>query len=222
MSDDKISPRYLDHLALSFARDALQLKEPRQIEIALTRIEIRMKAYRDEFRADRPVCQACRIEVEIGTEETSHPVPARFHTCLSLVPPALDTPTEPAPPSGPTQVWGYADSDQAEVWLGSASSREEIIKEGREYYRNEGFWISSGSPVQASKFTPEGDWVLEAMGERAYDELGEVASDWPDVSSEKAAELTKLLEDWADKNIPCGMWSSDSKPEYIPPEGTAA
>lgn len=160
-------------------------------------------------------CMACSIEAEIGTEEVPHPVPARFHTCLALVP------TNPAPP--PEVVWGYAESDQAERWSGSCGTREEAVAEGRAHFgKKDGFWVRRGDPCKSSQFVPDGSWVIEDMGQRAGDEVGEAAEDWPDVPKEKEEELTKLLEDWADKNIPCRMWVSAGDPEYIPPEETAA
>ena len=52
-----ISPRYLDHLALSYALDALELQDPKQTQIAIVRIENRMKSYRQDA-PDRATAKA--------------------------------------------------------------------------------------------------------------------------------------------------------------------
>jgi hypothetical protein len=47
------------------------------------------------------------------------------------------------------------------------------------------------------------DWLLEHMGEAAWEEAGEFAETWPEceVTPEKKAELDKLIADWMDANI---------------------
>lgn len=52
-----ISPRYLDHLALSYALDALELQDPKQTRIAIVRVENRMKSYRQDA-PDRAMAKA--------------------------------------------------------------------------------------------------------------------------------------------------------------------
>ena len=57
-----ISPRYLDHLALSYALDALKLQNPKQTQIAMTRIETRMKSY-EQDAPDRATAQAGPLDL---------------------------------------------------------------------------------------------------------------------------------------------------------------
>jgi hypothetical protein len=44
------------------------------------------------------------------------------------------------------------------------------------------------------------DDVLEMMGERAYDECGESAENYPDVTKEAREELDALLMAWMEKH----------------------
>lgn len=51
------------------------------------------------------------------------------------------------------------------------------------------------------------DRLFEDMGERACDECGEWAEDFPDVSKEKVKELEKLIADWLDANIAVNFYT---------------
>ncbi|SMG00368.1 hypothetical protein [Burkholderia singularis] len=46
----------------------------------------------------------------------------------------------------------------------------------------------------------DADDVIDLMGERAYDEVGEYADGYPDVTSEAKAELNALLARWIEKH----------------------
>lgn len=52
---------------------------------------------------------------------------------------------------------------------------------------------------KASRFVPDVCWVLEEMGNSAWDECGEWAEDFPDCSKEAQKLLTNYLKRWADK-----------------------
>jgi hypothetical protein len=117
-------------------------------------------------------------------------------------------------------VWGYADSEEAEGFFGHFATREEAIAAGRAHYGlKDGFWIVEGKECSPSEFTPEVDWILEDMSERAIDTVGDAVEDWPpEVSTEAKEELQAFLDAWANKNIRCDFWSSEGRPEYIEPE----
>jgi hypothetical protein len=116
-------------------------------------------------------------------------------------------------------VWGYGDSDQAERYFGHLATREDAISEGRAHYGvHTGFWVVRGKEHSPSEFTPDADWILDDMSERAGDTVGEVAEDWPDVTPEQKKDLQKLLDDWVNKNLECRFWTTDGDPEYIEPE----
>ena len=51
------------------------------------------------------------------------------------------------------------------------------------------------------------DDVLEAMGDRAWDECGEYAQGFPDIGKEKLNELEKLVSDWLDANVEVNFYT---------------
>jgi len=63
--------------------------------------------------------------------------------------------------------------------------------------------IYVGEPVKssASDFMPS--YIMDAMGEMAYEECGEHAADWPDYTAEQEKELVDAIKNvvdlWADK-----------------------
>jgi hypothetical protein len=116
-------------------------------------------------------------------------------------------------------VWGYGDSDQAERYFGHLATREDAIVEGRAHYGGDvGFWVIRGHSNSPSEFTPDADWLLEEIGQRANDTVGDAAEDWPDATPEQKKDLQKLLDDWVNKNLECRFWTADGQAEYIPPE----
>ena len=120
--------------------------------------------------------------------------------------------------------WGYASSKDAESWTGCHLTREEAIEEGRDHYTYpkeyghtyDGFWIHSGHVVPLEAVMPDVDDIIETMGERAYDEAGEVAEEFPDVSNEAKTELEELLRGWCEKYARPTFWVADGVCEFIP------
>lgn len=117
--------------------------------------------------------------------------------------------------------WGYADSRDAESWSGVCLTREQAIAKGREHYSflngrgYDGFWIHSGHLVPLEAVMPDVDDIIETMGERAYDEAGEVAEEYPDVTAEAKAELEELLRGWCEKYARPTFWVADGVAEFI-------
>jgi hypothetical protein len=73
-----------------------------------------------------------------------------------------------------------------------------------------------GTPVRhaPSTFIDDADNIIERMGERAYDEHGEFADDYPDVTDEAKAELTAFLVAWADKHCDVRFYGVEDIREY--------
>lgn len=117
-------------------------------------------------------------------------------------------------------VWGYGDSDEAERYYGHTLTREDAIAEGRAHYgKTVGFWVIQGHSHSPSEFTPDADWLLEEIGQRASDTVGEAAEEWPDgVTPEQKKELQELLDNWVNKNLECRFWTAEGQAEYIEPE----
>lgn len=59
------------------------------------------------------------------------------------------------------------------------------------------------------------DSVLEQMGERASDDCGESADDYPDVSKDAKRELEDALKAWARKHCTPRFWRVKNVREYI-------
>lgn len=58
------------------------------------------------------------------------------------------------------------------------------------------------------------DIVLDALGDRAYDYVGEAASDYPDVSQEARDELEALLSAWVAKHAQPSFYAVKNITEY--------
>jgi hypothetical protein len=118
------------------------------------------------------------------------------------------------------EVWGYGDGDYAETWHGMEGSRDEAIAEGANYY-GEGvaFWIVRGRLCHPAEFLPDADDMLETAAERACDNVGDAAEDWPPTPSKDAlAELNMFIVAWAEKHCPCRFWMQEGTPEHIEPK----
>ena len=116
-------------------------------------------------------------------------------------------------------VWGYAEDFHAERWFGRCDSREQAIKEARDKFGSDvAVYVRPGRQEPPSAFVPSVDYILENMGENAYDEAGEAAEDFPDASEEDREALQKLLETWANERLTVSFWTCDGEPERIEPE----
>jgi hypothetical protein len=73
-----------------------------------------------------------------------------------------------------------------------------------------------GTPARyaASTYIDDADDVIERMAERAYDEHGEFAEDFPDVTDEAKAELTAFLAAWADKHCEVSFYGVENIRPY--------
>ncbi|WP_250501938.1 hypothetical protein [Caballeronia sp. AZ7_KS35] len=60
----------------------------------------------------------------------------------------------------------------------------------------------------------DADDVIEMMGERAYDEAGEWADNYPDVTPEAKAELDALLLAWMEKHAKPSFYTVVNAHEY--------
>ena len=72
----------------------------------------------------------------------------------------------------------------------------------------EGKTIHAGTAIRhkASEFFYV-DSLVDDMQNRAYDEAGEWAEDFPDISKEQSKELGDLIGAWLDKNVNVNFWT---------------
>lgn len=126
---------------------------------------------------------------------------------------------------GTDNVWCYSPIADAERWDGSCASRDEAIVEGaKELGIAPGgkFFVSLGVKPDPAELMPPGHWAIEMAQEKACDEGGEVAEDWPDVTDEAEKELDELLKAWARKHAPVNFWVVGKAEEVTAPEANDA
>ena len=111
--------------------------------------------------------------------------------------------------------WGYSTSEYPEIWNGNCDTREEAIAEGRAEFGGDEFWICDGTQPDTDRFI-NARGIIETAGQLAYDEAGDGAVEWPDVSKEAEKELDRLLAKWTRKHCPIHFWICDGKPERVP------
>lgn len=118
---------------------------------------------------------------------------------------------------GDSGCWGYADEPNPERWIGSGT-REEAIADGHETYPGKPFWIACGRRPEASEYLPDADDILEIAAERAYEDAGDLAEDFPYASEEAKKELDALIEQWAKTHVTVPTFWVDAGPaERIEP-----
>ena len=61
----------------------------------------------------------------------------------------------------------------------------------------------------------DADDITEMLGERAWDNFGECAEDFPDVSKEAKMELNMLLSGWITKNCKVNFWWVRNVKTYV-------
>ncbi|WP_069705228.1 hypothetical protein [Burkholderia seminalis] len=75
-------------------------------------------------------------------------------------------------------------------------------------------FIGEVAPIQ-TKHLCDADDVIEMIGERAYDEVGEYADGYPDVVPEARAELDALLAGWIEKHAKPTFYSVVNVRQYV-------
>lgn len=59
------------------------------------------------------------------------------------------------------------------------------------------------------------EYFLQALGERAYDEHGEFAEGFPNVTKEAEKELKDIVTAWLEKHCEIDFYSVDNMREYV-------
>ena len=104
-------------------------------------------------------------------------------------------------------VWGW--SEDQEHYHSQCGTKEQAIAEGRAACDGD-FFVGQGSVQCSSQFAPDVERLVEEMGENAYEECGDAAEDWPDVTDAAKIKLRKFIEVWMVEHAPCSFYMIDS------------
>lgn len=91
------------------------------------------------------------------------------------------------------ECWSANDEDFSSLGLDELLNENDELKPGDVVFRGEAVRPDPTRYVDASD-------IIELLGERAYDDAGDHADGWPDVSKEAEAELDQLLKGWMHKH----------------------
>ena len=83
----------------------------------------------------------------------------------------------------------------------------------------EPLWLGRLQSCQVEDYFPYADDILEGIGERAYDDVGEAADDWPNATKVPKADLEReihaILSRWINEYDPCRLFRVTSITKYI-------
>jgi hypothetical protein len=139
-----------------------------------------------------------------------------YRAMLAAAPvtPAASTQAAPFPmqpaaaPAESIECWSHNEEDF------SAQSLSELI-DTHELQPGATVWVGEAvHPEPSSLFST--DWLIENMGEAAYDIAGEHGGeDYPNVSDEQVAELEALVVGWITKCAPPTFWTVKNVRPYV-------
>jgi len=107
----------------------------------------------------------------------------------------------------PDETWS------ANEELFNCDSLGELLDENDDLEVGATVWKGEKIPIKTAGYVDAGD-VIEMLGERAYDDVGEFAEDWPDVPDEARQELDSLLSEWISKHCIATFYRVRNVVEY--------
>lgn len=107
----------------------------------------------------------------------------------------------------PDETWS------ANEELFNCDSLGELLDENDDLDVGATVWKGEKFPINTAGYIDAGD-VIEMLGERAYDDVGEFAEDWPDVPDEAHQELDALLSEWISKHCTATFYRVRNVVEY--------
>jgi hypothetical protein len=107
----------------------------------------------------------------------------------------------------------------AKVWSDdnerfNADSLGELIEGNDSLVVGSMVYFGDAQRVDPTKFISASD-IVEMIGERAYDEAGECAEDFPNVSKEAEDELEELLIEWINKHCKATFYTVRNIEKHI-------
>lgn len=133
----------------------------------------------------------------------------RYFAALSAPAVEQQAPAQAAPvPAESIECWSHNEEDF------NARSLGELV-DTHELQPGATVWVGEAAhPEPKSLFST--DWLIENMGEAAYDIAGEHAGeDYPNVSDEQVAELEALIVGWIAKCAPPNFWTVKNVRAYV-------
>ena len=148
-----------------------------------------------------------------GCQQAAHRARLCYAAMLAAAP-AAPAQAKPLPaPAVPTLVepiecWSHNEEDFNAQSLGELVDTHELAPGAT-------VWVGEAvHPEPSSLFST--DWLIENMGEAAYDIAGEHAGeDYPNVSDEQVAELEALVVGWIAKCAPPTFWTVKNVRPYV-------
>ena len=107
----------------------------------------------------------------------------------------------------PDETWS------ADEELFNCDSLGELLDENDDLEVGASVWKGEKFPINTAGYV-DADDVIEMLGERAYDDVGEFAEDWPDVPDEARQELDLLLSEWISKHCIATFYRVRNVVEY--------
>ena len=110
------------------------------------------------------------------------------------------------------QRWGHAPEEKPERWFGSFATMAEAIEAGHKTYsEDETFYVCSGNLAWGPGYMPTVDELEEMIWSTAYEDVGELAEDFPDITEAAKLELDTFLKDWAARHVIATFWVANPK-----------
>ena len=77
-------------------------------------------------------------------------------------------------------------------------------------------YFGESEPFEASNFASgAADGVIELIGDRALDEAGEFADDYPNVTADARKDLQDFIDQWAEKHCKPDFWIVKNVKEHV-------
>ncbi len=105
------------------------------------------------------------------------------------------------------EIWGW--SEDQEHYHSHCDTKEDAIAEGRTSCDGD-FYVGMGEHPSQLQFAPDVERIVEDMGEAAYEECGDAAEDWPEVTDSAKGKLRTMIELWMIEHVPCTFYMIES------------
>lgn len=121
----------------------------------------------------------------------------------------LPPPTDPGWPSAPGQCWGTNDEDFG------CDTLDELLEQNGDLQPGDVVYVGEAHHPDPAEYA-DAEYVLDQVASQGYDDGGEYAENYPDVSTEAQAQLNSFLRPWLRKHCaPSFYVVSNSRPHTL-------